>query len=71
MEAIIVANAVAYGSPSWSKEGASSKNRMWKNFMNSLSWDRIEERGKRQTVGDIKKMARGTGVISIRAKGEK
>lgn len=71
MEAIIVANAVTYGSPSWSKDGASGKNRMWKSFMDSLTWDSLQERGRKQTVGDIKKMAKGAGVIALRGKGDK
>ena len=66
MDAIIAANAVSYGSPSWSDKGSSEKNRAWKTFINSLTWDKIGEKGKKKTIGEVLKTIKGLGMVKIK-----
>jgi hypothetical protein len=68
MKALIVANSVAYGSPSWSTEGARDKSRSWKTFLDSLTWEKVEGKTKKQTLGGFIKMAKQVRVIPVKDK---
>jgi hypothetical protein len=44
VEAVTLANALIYASPSYDRPGANKKQQMWDKFMNSLDWDRITKK---------------------------
>jgi hypothetical protein len=60
--AITVFNAALCTSPSYSTKSAHDKQRQWNKFMDSLDWDKIAEKGKKKTIGDMKKLFAGLGI---------
>lgn len=54
MQAVIAGNAMAYGTPAESRKDARKKTEGWKTFLNSLDWDKIQEKGqKKMTISDV------------------
>lgn len=70
-DAITMANAIVYGSPSYDTKSVRSKQRMWEQFIRSLDWEYIEKKSKKMTVGDFTKMISGTGAIPVRQREKK
>jgi len=56
MNAVITANATVYSSPAYSKESARQKQRSWQRFMDSLSWEKVTSRKKKQSPETIEKV---------------
>lgn len=61
MNAIILANAMAYTSPSYDRSSASKKQQIWDKFLNSLTWEKIERKGKDHPIKSFLKM----GIVPI------
>jgi hypothetical protein len=56
-EAIILANALIYASPSYDKNAVSKKQQNWDRFINALDWryklKDTKKVGKKRTVGQL------------------
>ncbi len=52
MQAIILANSMMFATPAYSKNDANRKTNAWNRFMDSLDWDRITSKDKK----DIRKV---------------
>jgi hypothetical protein len=54
MDAVIAGNAMMYGAEVDSRNAARRKMEAWKTFLNSLTWEKIQEKGnKKMTVSDV------------------
>ena len=60
-EAICLANALVYASPTYDRSSAHKKQRMWERYVKSLDWDTVTKANK-PTVGSLLKMFGGKGV---------
>ena len=59
MDAIVLANALVYATPSSDRSGISSKQKTWEKFINSLDWDSVPKEKKTQAknvLGMFKKL---------------
>jgi len=73
LSALTLANSLIYVSPSDSKSGARKKQSIWDKFIDSLTWGKIEERGKKKTTEDYKNIFGSLGVLvrNQKKKGDK
>ena len=58
-DAILMANAVAYATPSYSQKDSSNKQRSWSKFMDSLDWEKLTTK---KDAGSVKKQLVGLGI---------
>jgi hypothetical protein len=62
MDAIILANALVYTSPSMSTTDSSKKRRAWNKFMDSLTWNKIRVSDKKPDPDALKMLFSSLGV---------
>jgi len=57
-----MANAFVYASPSQAKDDGRKKQQMWKKFMDTLSWDKLEAKAKGNTITGFVKVFQNAGI---------
>jgi len=68
--AIILANAGVYASPSYDKSDSRRKQRMWTEFVKSLDWEKaIKKYSKKDSYMNMKKSLLGFGNVIMVKKG--
>lgn len=67
-DAITLVQAMAYTNPYVDRNKAQNA---WNKFMNSLSWENIEERSKSKTLKGVQNMFLGVGIPMKKRKGDK
>ena len=69
-DAIIMANAMVYASPSYDKSAARNKQRAWEKFIRSLDWERVSKGyDKKESYKSMKKSLLGLGGLLMVKKG--
>jgi len=68
--AIVVANAMVYASPSYKKSDARQKQRSWEKFINSLDWEKVSKKhDKKESYDSMKKSILGLGSVLMIKRG--
>ncbi len=71
LDAITLANAGLYTSPSYSKTSANQKQKMWKQFIDSFDWEKRLNKNKKQSPQELIKVFQKLGVPVVKNKEEK
>lgn len=63
VDALTIANAINYASPRFSDNNKdfNSRKKSWSDFMDSLDWGKLEQRG-RKTIKDFSNMFKNAGI---------
>jgi hypothetical protein len=65
MNAIVLANALVYTSPSSDRGSVASKQRSWDKFINSLDWGNLTKGKKKMEVKDVLSVFQKVGMVPI------
>lgn len=65
MDAIVLANALVYTTPSSDRSGVASKQRSWDKFINSLDWGNLTKGKKKMEVKDMLSVFQKVGMVPI------
>jgi len=69
MNAMIMAQALIYVTPSEKTNEARKKQKNWEKFMDSLTWEKLEKKNiKGKDAGSFIRMFQSTGLIPIQKK---
>lgn len=62
INAVTLAKAGIYVSPSYDTKSMMSKQRMWQQFMDSLDWDKLSDLKRKQSPEKVKEVFKSLGI---------
>lgn len=71
LDAITLANAGIYTSPSYSKSSARDKQKMWQQFVDSFDWEKRVAKKKKKSPQEIIKVFQKLGIAVVGNKEKK